>query len=131
MRPTEAGSVRLTVRRTVVIQMQRLVVPYPTMRGTERLRLGSCLEPSATVPDGMGCVERVIFSFGAFEKVKCYKARHLGPMSAPSQKHRLRDTRVMSGLPGIIIVTKQRTSGDNSNVPAAINVMLAPPPEWN
>jgi hypothetical protein len=48
------------------------------MRGTERLCLGPRFKPSTTVPDGMGCVERVIFSFGAFEKVKLYKARPSG-----------------------------------------------------
>ena len=77
MRPTEAGSVRLTVRRTVVIQMQQLVVPYPTVRRPERLCFDPRFERSATVPDGMGCVERVVFSFRAFEKVNLHKALSL------------------------------------------------------
>jgi hypothetical protein len=47
------------------------------MRGTKRLRFGPCLEHSMVFPDRVRNIKCVILSFGAFEKVKLYKAQHL------------------------------------------------------
>ena len=64
-----------------MIEIQRLVVPCPTMRCPERLRFGPRLEHSPVFPDGVGGVERMILSLWTFEKVKLSKARHLVEMT--------------------------------------------------
>src|ERR1700730_545013 len=64
-----------------VIQIQRLVVTRPTMRGPERLRFGPSFKGGAAFPDSVRSIEGVIFCFGTFEKVKLYKARHLVEMT--------------------------------------------------
>ena len=51
------------------------------MRGPERLGFGPCLEHGSVFPHGVGGVERAILTFGTFEKVKLYKARHLVEMT--------------------------------------------------
>jgi hypothetical protein len=51
------------------------------MRGAEGLRFGLRLKHGQTFPHRVGSIKRVILSFGTFEKVKLYKARHLVEMT--------------------------------------------------
>src|SRR5258706_13535694 len=60
-----------------VIQIQRLVVPCPTMRRTERFGLCPCFKDGSVLPHRVGRIKCVVLSLGAFEKVKFYKAWHL------------------------------------------------------
>jgi hypothetical protein len=43
------------------------------MRGAERIWFGPRLEHSPVLPHRVRCIERVIFSFGTFEKVRRFK----------------------------------------------------------
>jgi hypothetical protein len=72
-----------------VIQIQRLIVPRPTMRGTERLRFGPRFKGGTVFPHRVGSIKRVIPSLGAFEKVKLYRARHLVEMTVTRQPYLL------------------------------------------
>ena len=53
-----------------VIQIQRLVVPCPTMRCPERLRLGPRFKRGPVFPDRVRSIKCVVLSLGTFEKVK-------------------------------------------------------------
>jgi hypothetical protein len=55
-----------------VIEIQRLVVPYPTMRCTEHLRFHPHFKGSTAFPNRVRSIESVILSFATFEKVKLY-----------------------------------------------------------
>jgi hypothetical protein len=50
-------------------------------RAEPRLGFGPCPEHGPTFPHSVRCIERVILSFGTYEKVKLYKARHLVEMT--------------------------------------------------
>jgi hypothetical protein len=60
-----------------MIEVQRLVLPYPTVRRPERLRLGPRFEHGAAFPARVRSVEGLIVGFLAFEQVKLHEARHL------------------------------------------------------
>jgi hypothetical protein len=64
-----------------VIQIQRLVIPCPTMCGAECFRFGPRFEDGTVFPHRVRSIKRVILSLGAFEKVKLYKAGHLVEMT--------------------------------------------------
>jgi hypothetical protein len=58
-----------------MIQIQRLVVPCPTMRCPKCLRLGPRFKHGTAFPHCVRSIKGVILGFGAFEKAKLYKAR--------------------------------------------------------
>ena len=64
-----------------MIQIQRLILPCPTVRCPKRFRLGPGFKHSTVFPYRMRSIEGVIRSLGAFEKVKLYKARNLVEMT--------------------------------------------------
>jgi hypothetical protein len=64
-----------------MIQIQRLVLPCPTVRCPKRFRLSPGFKHCAVLPYRVGSIEGMIFAFRAFEKVKLYKARYLVEMT--------------------------------------------------
>jgi hypothetical protein len=75
-----AATYRLANLKTLklrMIQVQRLILPCPTVRRPKRFRLGPGFKHSTVFPNRVRSKEGVIFSFRAFEKVKPYKTWHL------------------------------------------------------
>ena len=68
-----------------MIQIERLILPCPTVRCPKRLRLGPRFKYCTVFPHRVRSIKRMILGLRALEKVKLYKAGYLVEMIVTRQ----------------------------------------------
>src|SRR3974377_2374279 len=70
-------------------EIEALVISSLLMCGAEGFGSSPCFEGRAAFPHGVGCIESVVLTHGAFEKVEFDKSRHGIKVGVAGQPHSL------------------------------------------